>query len=122
RVVESVRMFCGSGRWWLCRQAPPSRPLNLLSLHDALPISMVAVLVRSLAAWPPLAAAAAGGGAYVLVLAALTGAPPFRRMWVKRSEEHTSELQSLRHLVCRVVLEKKNSTSRRACGSSPRPR
>src|SRR5258705_7156860 len=27
-------------------------------------------------------------------------------VWV-RSEEHTSELQSLRHLVCRLLLEKK---------------
>src|ERR1035438_10697685 len=27
----------------------------------------------------------------------------------KRSEEHTSELQSLRHLVCRLLLEKKNA-------------
>src|SRR5205814_3421195 len=27
----------------------------------------------------------------------------------KRSEEHTSELQSLRHLVCRLLLEKKKS-------------
>src|ERR1039458_3695659 len=27
-----------------------------------------------------------------------------------RSEEHTSELQSLRHLVCRLLLEKKNKT------------
>src|ERR1039458_1266222 len=27
-----------------------------------------------------------------------------------RSEEHTSELQSLRHLVCRLLLEKKTST------------
>src|SRR5438045_6029702 len=26
----------------------------------------------------------------------------------RRSEEHTSELQSLRHLVCRLLLEKKN--------------
>src|SRR5438045_7543974 len=25
-----------------------------------------------------------------------------------RSEEHTSELQSLRHIVCRLLLEKKN--------------
>src|SRR5262245_62337589 len=29
-----------------------------------------------------------------------------------RSEEHTSELQSLRHLVCRLLLEKKKNTSR----------
>src|SRR5262245_64819104 len=29
------------------------------------------------------------------------------RISVTRSEEHTSELQSLRHLVCRLLLEKK---------------
>src|SRR5438045_8207881 len=29
---------------------------------------------------------------------------------VDRSEEHTSELQSLRHLVCRLLLEKKKNT------------
>src|SRR5947199_3729952 len=29
-----------------------------------------------------------------------------------RSEEHTSELQSLRHLVCRLLLEKKNTKKR----------
>src|ERR1039458_10567954 len=28
-----------------------------------------------------------------------------------RSEEHTSELQSLRHLVCRLLLEKKNTNT-----------
>src|SRR5258705_3362187 len=28
-----------------------------------------------------------------------------------RSEEHTSELQSLRHLVCRLLLEKKKNKS-----------
>src|SRR5258705_11063346 len=28
-----------------------------------------------------------------------------------RSEEHTSELQSLRHIVCRLLLEKKKKTS-----------
>src|SRR5262245_65308657 len=29
--------------------------------------------------------------------------------WLQRSEEHTSELQSLRHLVCRLLLEKKKN-------------
>src|ERR1035441_10731830 len=29
--------------------------------------------------------------------------------WNRRSEEHTSELQSLRHLVCRLLLEKKKN-------------
>src|SRR5436853_5637447 len=28
-------------------------------------------------------------------------------LFISRSEEHTSELQSLRHLVCRLLLEKK---------------
>src|SRR5471030_2895115 len=30
-----------------------------------------------------------------------------RKLHTSRSEEHTSELQSLRHLVCRLLLEKK---------------
>src|SRR5262245_64870102 len=30
----------------------------------------------------------------------------------RRSEEHTSELQSLRHLVCRLLLEKKKKKNR----------
>src|SRR5687767_15289076 len=29
--------------------------------------------------------------------------------WALRSEEHTSELQSLAYLVCRLLLEKKNN-------------
>src|SRR5438045_8297971 len=34
----------------------------------------------------------------------------FRRpQIISRSEEHTSELQSLRHLVCRLLLEKKKT-------------
>src|SRR5262245_64565020 len=31
---------------------------------------------------------------------------------LSRSEEHTSELQSLRHLVCRLLLEKKNNNTK----------
>src|SRR5262245_27510571 len=34
------------------------------------------------------------------------------RRCLERSEEHTSELQSLRHLVCRLLLEKKNNKKR----------
>src|SRR3989442_9882420 len=33
-----------------------------------------------------------------------------RRNWNWRSEEHTSELQSRPHLVCRLLLEKKKTT------------
>src|SRR5258705_9976434 len=32
---------------------------------------------------------------------------PLHQLLGQRSEEHTSELQSLRHLVCRLLLEKK---------------
>src|SRR5262245_64814255 len=31
-----------------------------------------------------------------------------------RSEEHTSELQSLRHLVCRLLLEKKKNNTKKS--------
>src|SRR5258705_9533152 len=37
-----------------------------------------------------------------------------------RSEEHTSELQSLRHLVCRLLLEKKKNTHPKPQHVSPR--
>src|SRR5262245_62338588 len=40
-------------------------------------------------------------------------------LWISasliRSEEHTSELQSLRHLVCRLLLEKKNRRAEHSC-------
>src|SRR2546423_12078040 len=35
-----------------------------------------------------------------------------------RSEEHTSELQSLAYLVCRLLLEKKKSQQAHACADS----
>src|SRR5205809_375753 len=35
----------------------------------------------------------------------------FQCVYQSRSEEHTSELQSRLHLVCRLLLEKKNSGS-----------
>src|SRR5687767_15717681 len=35
----------------------------------------------------------------------------------ERSEEHTSELQSLAYLVCRLLLEKKNSSQFRSLSS-----
>src|SRR3712207_8699382 len=34
-----------------------------------------------------------------------------QQRWQKRSEEHTSELQSRQYLVCRLLLEKKNNPS-----------
>src|SRR5438874_5110888 len=77
---------------------PATTEIYTLSLHDALPISLepqvsqlrgdklMTTLSRSL----------------LFVLLALP-------VPAKRSEEHTSELQSRRDLVCRLLLEKKNS-------------
>src|SRR5258705_7559481 len=43
------------------------------------------------------------------VLRRRPGSPRRRTQDLTRSEEHTSELQSLRHLVCRLLLEKKKN-------------
>src|SRR2546423_5923832 len=69
-----------------------------LSLHDALPICRYRPASGSAARpseWRPAAAlrSAPGRGAS------------------SRSEEHTSELQSLAYLVCRLLLEKKKKRS-----------
>src|SRR5262245_65980179 len=69
----------------------PTTEIYTLSLHDALPIS-------ERPHQGPVLHAVAGGHH--------PGAPG-QRVLAERSEEHTSELQSLRHLVCRLLLEKK---------------
>src|SRR5215216_8168355 len=66
---------------------PATTEIYTLSLHDALPIFSTAFLPASAPATTSRAAN-----------------PP---SWSRRSEEHTSELQSPDHLVCRLLLEKK---------------
>src|SRR5687768_17800062 len=72
-----------------------------LSLHDALPISPTFTVVAFVLKRLPVAAV-------VVRSAPLTATSP---VTVRRSEEHTSELQSRLHLVCRLLLEKKNYTA-----------
>src|SRR5437899_8790556 len=84
--------------------------LYTLSLHDALPISRHGSrgLSRpqghsvSPGARPRWQGPARSGK----TKRSVDGAAP-RYPRENRSEEHTSELQSLRHLVCRLLLEKK---------------
>src|SRR5438045_5636549 len=91
----------------LCN-ASTTPAISTLSLHDALPIFRIA---RS------------GNRAVVVCVCTrycLTRRTKsectsrFRRAaFIVRSEEHTSELQSLRHLVCRLLLEKKKKTQKK---------
>src|SRR3712207_7185291 len=70
-----------------------------LSLHDALPIFDVRRLEQPLAGLPRDDAREHEQH----------GAVDLRRQDLRRSEEHTSELQSRQYLVCRLLLEKKNT-------------
>src|SRR5205823_11919734 len=71
---------------------PATTVFYTLSLHDALPICRLAAAPRAqLAAWRR----GLRGGTH--------------RLRRARSEEHTSELQSLAYLVCRLLLEKKKT-------------
>src|SRR6476620_12570371 len=85
-------LFLGSIRKFTCADVPcfffndtATTEIYTLSLHDALPISRRSV--RQLVFWSSAACQ--------------PGSRP------RRSEEHTSELQSRQYLVCRLLLEKK---------------
>src|SRR2546425_13085726 len=79
-----------------------------LSLHGALPICVRAqrkiYQIGQIARQGPRQGVP-GGGPIVLTQGELNA---FLSRHLVRSEEHTSELQSLAYLVCRLLLEKKN--------------
>src|SRR5438874_13091576 len=86
---------------------PATTEIYTLSLHDALPIyqssrSVIALSRRACASPDTLPCTASS------VCPGATPARIFRSPGGYRSEEHTSELQSRRDLVCRLLLEKKN--------------
>src|SRR5205823_12033125 len=92
--------------------APAPPVIYTLSLHDALPILRHAAPLARGATAPvafpgPLPFAAAP--AVAVRETGYTSWPSLRpHFWIPvRSEEHTSELQSLAYLVCRLLLEKK---------------
>src|SRR5207244_10662381 len=101
---------------------PPPLLIYTLSLHDALPIWRRSSHLAA-RAWP-LQGLHRHAAAKSLSIAAYhrhTWRPAIRSTDshagnasidkdLARSEEHTSELQSPDHLVCRLLLEKKNNT------------
>src|SRR5205809_3407957 len=84
---------------------PPTTDIYTLSLHDALPISRLTFTrLRP----------------YSEVFDFAKFSARLRRGFEQRqrSEEHTSELQSRLHLVCRLLLEKKKNSHNQARGCS----
>src|SRR5439155_24918085 len=84
--------------------ASATTALSTLSLHDALPICSWSRPSRGtpcpIAAPPSLVQRSCNCLCWRRTASCLTS---------RRSEEHTSELQSRGHLVCRLLLEKKKS-------------
>src|SRR5690625_5732438 len=94
----------------LCPPDAPPPDIYTLSLHDALPICHFC----------PKKARLRAGAAWHRVLhkarqryqRALPPSAGRKSSLISRSEEHTSELQSRGHLVCRLLLEKKKTSTR----------
>src|SRR5687767_15558769 len=91
----------------------PTTVIYTLSLHDALPICKPVLWnVDLLIPQGKLVGVIGPNGAgKSTLIKSMMGILPLSSGFVKlfdRSEEHTSELQSLAYLVCRLLLEKKN--------------
>src|SRR5690349_22611067 len=97
-LFVSSSMFCSfaSVRFIFFFSAPAASEFYTLSLHDALPICSIT---------PGSRRAAIRRSCNPTSLAVKY--PTNARSRRTRSEEHTSELQSRRDLVCRLLLEKK---------------
>src|SRR5947199_1890234 len=95
-----------------CNDPLPTQ-ISTLSLHDALPISLDGASFHE---YGMLSFAREDPRNFGLrIVDCGMDGTVYRTKF--RSEEHTSELQSLRHLVCRLLLEKKNSlaTDKMSC-------
>src|SRR5438046_3937773 len=97
---------------------PPGPGIASLSLHDALPIS--ADCRRALVGMQPRSRHVPPRRSSFSIIAtrlpsvAARSAHEYPPVPEPRSEEHTSELQSLTNLVCRLLLEKKKTIHTRS--------
>src|SRR3989442_6208639 len=102
-MLSLIRILRFSSRFFFFFNDTATTEIYTLSLHDALPICR---------------GRASGRG----IPRRAVHVPPSRPIQ-RRSEEHTSELQSRPHLVCRLLLEKKKRKpwqTSRASSSTPR--
>src|SRR5204863_9661560 len=99
-LVDGLRVLCLATSYSFFFTATATTEIYTLSLHDALPICNRAAIMmpprfrRSIRIRRPRARCA-------------RRSVPMPDRSIARSEEHTSELQSRRDLVCRLLLEKK---------------
>src|SRR5438046_4040383 len=91
RLFDVLRFICNFVCFFFFFNDTATTEIYTLSLHDALPIHAQHRCVQ------------------LVDFARLR----VRNLLVRRSEEHTSELQSLTNLVCRLLLEKKKHVSSR---------
>src|SRR5438309_8699006 len=85
----------------------PSHPAGVVAMRKA-PLDQRASLPEQALAIGPVHPLPVGvDGPLLLLLALPVPLPPLLLLRNIRSEEHTSELQSQFHLVCRLLLEKK---------------
>src|SRR5205809_2506840 len=94
--------------------APATTEIYTLSLHDALPISRCPTRTRASAAARRYKHRSPDQSPPSRRRRSFSARPP-RPTRAARSEEHTSELQSRLHLVCRLLLEKKNPEHKTKC-------
>src|SRR5207253_10703088 len=94
----------------------PAPAFHTLSLHDALPISLSSAWLASSPGCAAMISWCAVSTRCSVTYSSATGCSvkvvprsPGDHCRAARSEEHTSELQSRGHLVCRLLVEKKNS-------------
>src|SRR3712207_8123793 len=87
--------------WFFFFNDTATTEIYTLSLHDALPIwfAITATATQACAAAPCSRTSSS--------VSRFSSRACGR--WVRRSEEHTSELQSRQYLVCRLLLEKKKN-------------
>src|SRR5437870_9264046 len=102
RLQSSLSSIRSSMSFFFLRH-PPRTDLYTLSLHDALPIS------------PAEPAASASITRATSWRSGTPGSSGVPERQLVRSEEHTSELQSRGHLVCRLLLEKKKKETKSRC-------
>src|SRR5438874_7984740 len=100
---------------------PATTAIYTLSLHDALPISLFPkITLTGLVGFASTALSSLFTGGAFGASATANAAYTIFNAGAGRSEEHTSELQSRRDLVCRLLLEKKKERRRQIRSFRPR--